>query len=198
MNEAKWLGFIWFYSSESGLFNGLQRIQINFFPVPLLKAPRRPGQFFDNPEMVAQLQTSTKQLFEKFPLHSQVRQESPAGPLEARRTLLDRVRPHRQYDAHEYGDNSRDEAQAQRLPKQERADDRGDDRIDGDGDGDARRRRVAAAQKPRERRSGRRRRRRGRPRRSTAAGQTRRPKPSSHAPTRAQSGMRPRRPSPQS
>jgi hypothetical protein len=27
-NQAKLLGFIWFYSSETGLFNGLQRIQI--------------------------------------------------------------------------------------------------------------------------------------------------------------------------
>src|ERR1700722_11272080 len=28
LNQAILLGFIWFYSSESGLFNGLQRIQI--------------------------------------------------------------------------------------------------------------------------------------------------------------------------
>jgi hypothetical protein len=27
-NQAKKLGFAWFYSSESGLFNGLRRIQI--------------------------------------------------------------------------------------------------------------------------------------------------------------------------
>jgi hypothetical protein len=28
LNQAELLGLIWFYSSESGLFNGLQRIQI--------------------------------------------------------------------------------------------------------------------------------------------------------------------------
>ena len=34
------LGFIWFYSSESGLFNGLQRIQIKIL-VP--QSGTRPG-----------------------------------------------------------------------------------------------------------------------------------------------------------
>jgi hypothetical protein len=28
--QAKWLGFAWFYSCESGLFKALRRIQINF------------------------------------------------------------------------------------------------------------------------------------------------------------------------
>ena len=36
LNQAKVLGFTWFYSSESGLFNGLRRIQIRiFFSSPL-------------------------------------------------------------------------------------------------------------------------------------------------------------------
>ena len=34
LNQAILLGFIWFYSSESGLFNGLQRIQIRKSPSP--------------------------------------------------------------------------------------------------------------------------------------------------------------------
>jgi hypothetical protein len=39
-NQIKLLGFIWFYSSESGLFNGLRRIQIKSF-LPLGRTHRR-------------------------------------------------------------------------------------------------------------------------------------------------------------
>ena len=42
LNQAKQLGFIWFYSFESRLFNGLQRIQIRIrFPCHTVAQPQQ-------------------------------------------------------------------------------------------------------------------------------------------------------------
>jgi hypothetical protein len=42
--QIKLLGFAWFYSSESGLINGLQRIQIRIFlPSPFALSPGLPS-----------------------------------------------------------------------------------------------------------------------------------------------------------
>jgi hypothetical protein len=64
--------------------------------------------------------------------------------------LHDGVRPCRHRDADKHGDNSRGETEAQGFAQQERADERSNDRIDGDGNGDARRGRVLQRESPQE------------------------------------------------
>jgi hypothetical protein len=42
-NQTKLLGFAWFYSSESGLINGLRRFQIRVFLLVLALSPGAPS-----------------------------------------------------------------------------------------------------------------------------------------------------------
>jgi hypothetical protein len=54
--QTKLLGFAWFYSSESGLINGLQRFQIEIFLLALRLIGPSPPSFSDDCDDVGRLQ----------------------------------------------------------------------------------------------------------------------------------------------
>jgi hypothetical protein len=66
--QAKMLGFIWVYSSESGLFNGLRRFQIKISPHTRLcgQALRKARFFSDDQAKIVPILIFTKQLFERL------------------------------------------------------------------------------------------------------------------------------------